>query len=281
MKLKFIIPLLFVVVFSGCTYLEEDIIRLDNRLVALEQDRPDIMARDRKLELRLGESLRVREERDQQVRDHLATLRIEIENLRAENGLMAGRIEELGHLLEKRMQGLDRVDEKRDSRLDRIEKMVVLSREEVSRLEQYLHLEKDDKESSTAESTTPMALSESESYDAAKDAFDKGDFVTARDGFKKLITTFPKSENVDNAQFWIGETYYREKWFEKAILEYQKVIEQYPKGNKVQASLLKQGFSFFSLGDSANARLILKELITKFPKSNEAQIARKKIAAVK
>ena len=41
--------------------------------------------------------------------------------------------------------------------------------------------------------------------------------------FKELIERFPKSERADNAQFWIGEIYYREKWYEKAILEYQKV----------------------------------------------------------
>ncbi|MFQ5486070.1 MAG: tetratricopeptide repeat protein, partial [Desulfobacterales bacterium] len=86
---------------------------------------------------------------------------------------------------------------------------------------------------------------------------------------------------VDNAQFWIGDTYYREKWFEKAILEYQKVIENYPKGNKVPASLLKQGFAFFNIGDKANARLILKELIKKYPQSNETKIAIKKLKEFK
>lgn len=88
---------------------------------------------------------------------------------------------------------------------------------------------------------------------------------------------FPNSDNADNAQFWIGEIYYRQKWYEKAILEYQTVIEKYPKGNKVQASLLKQGFSFFNLGDKANARLIFNELVRKYPDANEAAIAREKL----
>ena len=111
----------------------------------------------------------------------------------------------------------------------------------------------------------------------AKEAFDKGDFESAREGFQKLLKRYPDSENADNAQFWIGETYYREQWYEKAILEYQKVIEKYPEGNKVQASLLKQGFAFKNLGDKANAGLILKELVKKYPDSTEAEIARKKL----
>ena len=111
----------------------------------------------------------------------------------------------------------------------------------------------------------------------AKQAFDQGDFETAREGFQELIKQHPKSKNADNAQFWIGEIYYREKWYEKAIIEYQKVIEKHPKGNKVPASLLKQGFAFYNLGDKANARLILTELIKKYPKSNESNIARQKL----
>jgi tol-pal system protein YbgF len=94
------------------------------------------------------------------------------------------------------------------------------------------------------------------------------------------LKRYPKSDNADNAQFWIGEIYYRQKWYETAILEYQKVIENYPKGNKVQASLLKQGFAFFNLEDTANARLILMELVRKYPKSNEAVIAREKLKAM-
>ncbi len=111
----------------------------------------------------------------------------------------------------------------------------------------------------------------------AKQAFDQGDSDAAREKFQELIQRFPKSEHADNAQFWIGEIYYREKWYEKAILEYQKVIENYPKGNKVPASLLKQGFAFFNLGDKSNARLILEELIKKYPKSTEAKIAKDKV----
>ncbi|MCP4371246.1 MAG: tol-pal system protein YbgF, partial [Deltaproteobacteria bacterium] len=93
----------------------------------------------------------------------------------------------------------------------------------------------------------------------------------------ELLDRYPKSKSADNAQFWIGEIYYREKWYEKAILEYQKVIENYPKGNKDQASLLKQGFAFYNLKDKPNSRLIFKELIKKFPGSNEAKIAKKKL----
>ncbi|MEZ4566828.1 MAG: tetratricopeptide repeat protein [Desulfobacterales bacterium] len=69
-----------------------------------------------------------------------------------------------------------------------------------------------------------------------------------------------------------------EKWFQKAILEYQEVIEKFPDGNKVAAAYLKQGLAFHEIGEDANALLVFKTLINKFPDSTEAGIAKQKIA---
>ena len=119
--------------------------------------------------------------------------------------------------------------------------------------------------------------SETGLYNSSKALLDKEDYENSRIGFEEFIKLYPKSENADNARFWIAESYYREKWYEKAILEYQKVIEKYSKGNKVASSRLKQGFAFANLGEKSNARLILRELIKKHPGTNEAKIAAEKL----
>jgi tol-pal system protein YbgF len=93
-----------------------------------------------------------------------------------------------------------------------------------------------------------------------------------------FLEKFSDSDRADNARFWIGEIYFAEQWYERAILEYEKVIKNYPDGNKVAGAYLKQGFSFEKIGENANARLILNELLEKFPDSNEAKIAKKKLA---
>jgi tol-pal system protein YbgF len=118
-------------------------------------------------------------------------------------------------------------------------------------------------------------------YNDSKAMFDNGDPKSSREGFLKLLKDYPKSKMADNAQFWIGETYFKEKWYQKAILEYQKVIENYPKGSKVAAAYLKQGIAFTELGEKGNARLIFNQLIKKFPGSGEAAIAKKKLEKVK
>jgi tol-pal system protein YbgF len=123
--------------------------------------------------------------------------------------------------------------------------------------------------------------SDHEMYSRAKQAFDAGDLDAAREGFQDMLKRYPQSNNADNAQFWLGEIYYQEKWYEKAIVEYQKVIENYPKGNKVKSALLKQGYAFINIGDKSNASIILKELIKKYPDSSEAQLATRKLSQIK
>jgi len=189
-----------------------------------------------------------------------------------------GRLDKIEYTLKKEGTVNRDTYSKYETLMQQFQASVFEGEQRITQLEQYLNLEKN---KVAVDEKTPEQvqniLSEDQRYLQAKQKFDAGDFNAALKGFSALIKRYPKSKNADNAQFWIGEIYYREKWYEKAILEYQKVIEKYAKGNKVAAALLKQGFSFYNLKDKANARLLLKELIKKYPKSKEAQIAQKKL----
>ena len=118
-------------------------------------------------------------------------------------------------------------------------------------------------------------------YALAYETFKEGKYEKARGEFQNFLKQYPDSEYSDNAQFWIGESYYFEKKYEKAILEYEKVVKNYPKGSKVPYALLKQGLSFLNLGDKASARLILQQIIKEYPNTNQARIARAKLVEIK
>ncbi len=252
--------------FCGCAF-QHNMPLLENRITAMEQ-------RCLKYEKKCAQTESGIDHCNiavENFRSQYAELHVAIYQLREEMQNLCGRVEELEYLLTKATNRFEDSDMGSDKSLDIIKKRIV-------RIERYLNFEISDFDLKTGPvGQTEKEFSENELYVLAKQAFDKGDFEVARKGFKKLIKKYPKSGHADNAQFWIGEIYYREKWYEKAILEYQKVIEKYPKGNKMQASLLKQGLAFYNLGDKANARLILKELIKKYPQSNEAKIANQKL----
>lgn len=288
MKSAVLVNLVCLMIWSGCVS-KNEVTSLDTRLNELEIRNAETNKRSQALK----SDLTVREEEEEVLRHQSAGLRAKIEALNEDIRALNGRIEELEHLLNRQKQMEAEGIKAEEERVEKLAKSTKTNDERIYRIEQYLNFEpsaqkapatKTDEE--TVAKIIPAGevkteLSEDEIYRMAKQAFDQGDSDAARKKFQELIEKFPKSERADNAQFWIGEIYYREKWYEKAILEYQKVIESYPMGNKVPASLLKQGLAFLNLGDKNNSRLILEELIKKHPKSNEAKIAKDKVESFK
>ena len=121
----------------------------------------------------------------------------------------------------------------------------------------------------------------SELYSDAYQTYQKGDMEEARRKFETFLKHYPNTNFSDNAQFWIGETYYAKKDYEKAILEYEKVMAKYPEGDKVPSALLKQAFAFLDLGDRPNGRNLLRRVIERYPQSEQAEIARKRLEAIR
>ena len=283
MDKRFWIILTAMILLTGCA-LQRDVVTLDDRLALAEKRYSDAELKNKKLQEQLNEFRSTNAQYDKEIRSRTASQNADIDQLQDEIRTLKGKLEETNYLLNQKVKAFEDLNEKRDTKLDAVDKTTNSNKDRIARIEQYLNFDS----ATPAQKNKPASgatsgkqgkhkLSEDDRYRAAKQAYDNGDFNAARDEFHKFIKEYPKSKNADNAQFWIGETYYREKWYEKAILEYQKVIEKYPKGNKITASLLKQGFAFLNLGDKVNARLILSELIKKYPKSNEAKIAERKL----
>ena len=267
-------------IFFGCVS-QNEVASLDTRLSELELRN----AETREKSDALKSELQTRAGDEQSVRLQIASLRQQLAGLNEDVRSLTGRIEELEHTIDSQTKKDTELTGSRQDQLDQLAKDARSNDERIQRIEQYLNFETSASAKAPESSSAKIApaeqvkkeTSEDEIYRQAKQAFDQGDSDTARNKFRELIERYPKSERADNAQFWIGEIYYREKWYEKAILEYQKVIENYPKGNKVPAALLKQGFAFLNLGDKTNSRIILQELIRKYPKTNEAKIAQDKL----
>ncbi len=135
-------------------------------------------------------------------------------------------------------------------------------------------------EKNITKDVTKKKISKEATYAAAYETFKEGKYDRARKQFQKFLKLFPNTEYSDNAQFWIGECYFFEKEYEKAILEYEKAINKYPRGNKVSYALLKQGMSFLKLGDKQSAKLLLQQVIKDFPNTNQARIARAKLPGI-
>ena len=292
------IGLVAAVLLCSCA-LQDDVYTLDHRLSALEQRNAELEKQNRALENQNQNLLEAKdtisnrvEGLDQNRRDDELALRgqyaglaAQLETLRQDSQLLSGRLEEMEYLLRQKLSGFEENQLKNRERMDRLATDTAALQKRIDVVDQYLNLEggqarKPKTPAAGATAAAAKPASDQSIYTEAKRAFDDGRLEAARKGFQQLLATYPKSPHADNSQFWIGESYYREKWYEKAILEYQKVIEKYPTGNKVPAALLKQGLAFLKIGETNNARLVLKELVTKHPSTNEASIGKQQLESL-
>jgi tol-pal system protein YbgF len=270
-----------VFLLSGCVALQQDVITLERRMETLEFRNRELQKQNEKLAKQFENSGANLQNSEKSIRSQYAGLNADMEAMQDELRLLNGRVEEIQYQTNRKVSDYETSSQKSQERLDTINVTLDKFDKRLTRVEQYLNLGgKGAAATGQATATAVPAksdVSEAQLYSDARKAYDNGDLDKARQLFQKLIKEFPKSKNVDNAQFWIGESYYREKWYERAILEYQTVIEKYPNGNKVPAAMLKQGMALQQIGEKPSARLILEELVKKYPKSSEAAVAGRKL----
>jgi len=115
-----------------------------------------------------------------------------------------------------------------------------------------------------------------EDYRGAWQALNGQQYDKAIQQFRTFQRKNPASELADDAQYWIGESYFTRRDYNRAILEYNDVLK-YRKGDKVPAALLRQSQAFVEIGDKTDARLILQKLINDHPNSQQAKDARERL----
>lgn len=105
-------------------------------------------------------------------------------------------------------------------------------------------------------------------------------YPRARLIFNRFVSKNTTHELADDAQYWIGESYFQEKKFERAILAFNKVQVDYANGDKAPDALLKEALAFLNLGDKASARELLARVIQKYPNSSVAIAATEQLKSL-
>jgi tol-pal system protein YbgF len=197
------------------------------------------------------------------LRKNLAKLSLRIDDIKTDIQELRGQGDENQHALQKKLRGM----EERVARLEQNKPTPSTSAREISA---SLPIPPSPPEA-------PRLLDPEELYANAYSIYKNGRYPDAREAFLKFLHQFPQTEFSDNAQFWVGECYYREEEYEKAILAYEEVVKKYPQGNKVPDALLKQGICFRVLGDKTSSQIILQRVIENYSNLPQAEIARKEL----
>src|SRR6476659_5319612 len=111
-------------------------------------------------------------------------------------------------------------------------------------------------------------------YDAAYNDFLKSNYDLSMREFQEYLANFPNTDLSDNATYWIGEGYYRQKRFRQAIEQYDAVLSKFPRSDKTASALLKKGYAHLELGERSQGIVQLQHVLRQYPTSDEANLAR-------
>ena len=138
---------------------------------------------------------------------------------------------------------------------------------------------------SAAAGTTETAgvdpFAEQQAYQGAFDLLKAGRYEDAAGAFQQFIVEYPTGSYADNAQYWLGETYYITRRFAESVQEFQRLIAQHPNSQKLTHALLKIGYAHDELGNRAEAERVLGDLIARYPQSAAAGLARKRLVSIR
>lgn len=212
---------------------------------------------------------------EKDIRKKQADIVADITAIRSDFQVLTGRFEETRYAIQKSVQEGKSSRDEFDIKLKETAQLLEELQKRMTSVEQVAVLLRQGKEQGTGKASE--ATNFEEDYKDAYETFQKGEYKAAREKFQKYLETHPGSKYADNALYWIGESYYNEKSYEKAIVVYDDVAKKYPDGGKASAALLKQGMAFSSLGDKKSANAIFKKLVERYPKSEQAEAAKKKL----
>ena len=131
---------------------------------------------------------------------------------------------------------------------------------------------------------TPL-LPPDELYSQGESFLEKKQYLEARESFRKIVERHPNSTYAPRARFLIGEAFYREPEFDKAIKEFDIFLAFYPRHQIADLVQYRLAMSYYDQlkpieqdqGLTAKALDQFKRLVKEYPDSRYATDALAKI----
>ena len=118
-------------------------------------------------------------------------------------------------------------------------------------------------------------------YTDGRDQLTRGSSATARIYFQELLTNYPASDYAPDAQFWIAESFAKEKKLPAADAAYAAVVSAHPTSPKAPTALYKRAQLVLQQGSTPQARQLLEQVIARYPRSDEAELAAEQLKTLR
>ncbi len=123
----------------------------------------------------------------------------------------------------------------------------------------------------------------------AHQAFRQGDYGHAAELFKSFVFRYPTDPRVDEAQFYLAESYFRLRDYDQAIAEYSFLVENFPQSAFRERAELRMAEAYFRKApppeldqtDTETAIREFRRFLAHYPNSPLADTARRLLAQAK
>ncbi len=227
-----------------------------------------------------------REKEDVEVRNNLQQNIVEynqsLEKAQSDIGRLQGRIEELEHQRKKEMSGLLSGRESEQKTVEELRaSLSSLQENQRTLFEEIKRLKEENLALASGRAAAPAApgakkkLNPAANFDSGMNAYKAKDYPAAAANFQAYLEANPKSKRALDARYYLADSYFRQKDFEKAVVEFGVVHEKSPTSSMGRKSTLRIAQSFQSMGKSKDAKAFAQLLVQGSPNSPEAKAARK------
>ena len=225
-----------------------------------------------------------REQEDQEVRSHLqqnmADYSQNLERIRNEIGRLQGRIDELEHSRRKDLANVmssRETDQKSHDKVmdDLRAKITALQESQKALFEEVKKIHEERLSERASPAPIPTKKKGSASYESALSAFKAKDYEAVIAGMRSYLDSNPRGKYSLDARYYLGESLYQKKEYEKAAVEFGAVQERSPSSAQGRKSTLRLAQSFKAMGKNKDAKAFAELLIQGNPNSEEAKAARK------
>jgi tol-pal system protein YbgF len=125
------------------------------------------------------------------------------------------------------------------------------------------------------------AADEKAAYDQAFQALKELRYADAAEEFQGFLDQYPNSDYADNAQYWLGESYYVTRNYEIALNAFQALLDGYPESPKSPDALLKIGYTHYELEQWDSARAALTQVQEKYPDTTLSRLAENRLRSMR
>jgi tol-pal system protein YbgF len=122
---------------------------------------------------------------------------------------------------------------------------------------------------------------EKTAYDQAFLALKELRYADAAEDFQSFLSQYPNSEYADNAQYWLGESYYVTRNYDIAVTAFQTLLDRFPESPKAPDALLKIGYTHYELKQWDQARAALTQVQEDYPDSTLSRLAENRLRSMR